>query len=65
MVIDFQKNKFVIPSLEVNGHMFERVQSYKLLDMWIDDNLKWKTNVKCLVKKSSKMLVCSKKFEEL
>ena len=51
MVIDFRKNKSVIPPLEVNGHVFERVKSYKLLGMWIDDNLKWKTNVKYLVKK--------------
>ena len=51
MVIGFRKNKSVIPPLEVNGHVFERVKSYKLLGMWIDDNLKWKTNVKYLVKK--------------
>ena len=57
MVIDFRKNKSVIPPLEVNGHVFERVKSYKLLGMWIDDNLKWKTNVKYLVKKGSKTLV--------
>ena len=44
----------VIPALEVNGHVFERVKSYKLLGMWIDDDLKWKTNVKYLVKKASK-----------
>ena len=57
MVIDFRKNKSVIPPLEVNGHVFERVKSYKLFGMWIDDNLKWKTNVKYLVKKGSKTLV--------
>ena len=56
MVIDFRKNKSVIPPLEVNGHVFERVKSYKLLGMWIDDDLKWKTNVKYLVKKASKRL---------
>jgi hypothetical protein len=39
MVIDFRKNKSVIPPLEVNGHVFETVKSYKLLGMWIDDNL--------------------------
>jgi hypothetical protein len=42
MVIDFRKNKSVIPPLEVNGHVFERVKSCKLLGMWIDNNLKWK-----------------------
>ena len=53
MVIDFRKNKSVIPPLEVNGHVFERIKSYKLLGMWIDDDLEWKTNVKHLVKKAS------------
>ena len=52
MVIDFRKNKSVIPTLEVNGHMFEEVKSYKLLGMWIHDDLKWKTNVKYLFKNS-------------
>ena len=39
MVIDFLKNKSVIPPLEVNAHVFESVKSYKFLGMWIDDNL--------------------------
>jgi hypothetical protein len=39
MVIDFLKKKSVIPPLEVNGHVFESVKSYKFLGMWIDDNL--------------------------
>jgi hypothetical protein len=60
MVIDFRKNKSVIPPLEVNGHVFERVKSCKLLGMWIDNNLKWKTNVKYLVKKAAKRLFALK-----
>ena len=42
MVIDFRKNKSVIPPSEVNGHVFERVESYKLLGMWTDDDLNGK-----------------------
>ena len=60
MVIDLRKNKSVIPPLEVNGHVFERVKSYKILGMWIDDDLKWKTNVEYLVKKASKRLFALK-----
>jgi hypothetical protein len=60
MVIDFRKNKSVIPPLEVNGHVFERDKSYKLFGMWIYDNLKWKTNVKYLVKKAAKRLFALK-----
>ena len=33
MVIDFRKNKSVIPLLGVNGPVFERGKSYKLLGM--------------------------------
>jgi hypothetical protein len=53
MGIDFRKNKSLIPLLGVNGHVFERGKSYKLLDMWMDDNLKWKTNVKLFGKKKA------------
>lgn len=60
MVIDIRKNKSTIPPLEVNRHVFERVKSYKLLGMWTDDDLKWKTNVKYLVKKASKRLFALK-----
>ena len=60
MVIDFRKNKSDIPPLEINGYVFERVKSYKLLGLWIDDNLKWKTNVKYLVKKAAKRLFALK-----
>ena len=44
IVIDFRKNKSVIPPLEVNGHMLERIKSYKLLGMWIDDDVKYSSN---------------------
>ncbi len=60
VVIDFRKNKSDIPALEINGYVFERVKSYKLLGLWIDDNLKWKTNVKYLVKKAAKRLFALK-----
>ena len=40
MVIDFRRNKTVIPSIEIGGHVFARVNTYKLLGSWIDDNLK-------------------------
>ena len=42
--------------MEVNGHVFERVKSYKILGMWIDEDLKGKTNVEYLAKKTSKWL---------
>ena len=60
MIIDFRKNKSDIPPLEIDGYVFERVKSYKLLGLWIDENLKWKTNVKYLVKKAAKRLFALK-----
>ena len=60
MVIDLRKNKSVVPPLEVNGHVFERIKSYKLLGMWIDDDLKLRTNEEYLVKKASKCLFALK-----
>ena len=44
MTIDFRKNVTVIPPLEMNSQVFERVECYKLLELWIDDNLKWSTD---------------------
>ncbi len=65
MVIDFRKNKSDIPPLEIDGYVFERVKSYKLLGLWIDDNLKWKTNIKYLVKKAAKRLFALKVLKKL
>ena len=52
MTIDFRKNVTVIPPLEMNSQVFERVECYKLLELWIDDNLKWSTNTCYIVKKN-------------
>lgn len=43
-------------ALELNGHVLKRVTSFKLLGMWIDDDLKWKSNVNYIVKKAAKRL---------
>ena len=51
MTIDFRKNVTVIPPLEMNSQVFERVECYKLLELWIDDNLMWSTNTWYIVKK--------------
>ena len=33
-----------------------RVKSYKLLGLWLDDDLKWNTNTEYITKKASKRL---------
>ena len=40
MQIDFRKNKTIIPQLEIENNLLAKVTSYKLLGLWIDDNLK-------------------------
>jgi hypothetical protein len=56
MILDFRKNKTVIPATKVTGCTLERVSSYKLLGVWLDDDLKWKTNTDYIVKKATERL---------
>ena len=56
MLIDFRKDRTVIPTIKINDCVLERVSSYKLLELWIDDDLKWKTNTEYIVKKAAKRL---------
>ena len=51
MIIDFRRNKTIIPPIVIDGQQLERVTAYKLLGLWVEDDLKWKSNVKYLVKK--------------
>ena len=56
MIIDFRRNKTIIPPIVIDGQQLERVTAYKLLRLWADDDLKWKSNVKYLVIKAAKRL---------
>ena len=56
MLIDFRKDRTVIPAIKINDCVLERVSSNKLLGLWIDDDLKWKTNTEYIVKKAAKRL---------
>ena len=53
MLIDFRKDRTVIPAMKINDCVHERVSCYKLLELWIDDDLKWKTNTEYIVKKAA------------
>ena len=55
MLINFRKDRTVIPAIKINDCVLERViiSSYKLLGLWIDDDLKWKTNTEYICKKGS------------
>ena len=56
MLIDFRRNKTLIPAIEVEGTTIQRVRSYKLLGLWLDDDLKWATNTEKITKKAAKRL---------
>ena len=56
MQIDFRMNKTVIPPVKIDNRSLNIVRSYKLLGLWFDDDLKWKTNTEYIIKKSSKRL---------
>ena len=40
MLIDLRRNKTVIPLTNIENNTIERVTSYKLLGLWIDDNIR-------------------------
>jgi hypothetical protein len=56
MVIDFRRNKTIIPPLVINGHHLKESHRKNRLDYGVDDDLKWKSNVEYLVKKAAKCL---------
>ena len=56
MIIDLRKNKSSIPPIHVGGHNVSRTKSYKLLGMWLDYVLKWKTNTEYITRKAAKRL---------
>ena len=56
LLLDFRKNKTSIPSLTFNDTTLERVPTFKLLGLWIDDNLNWQTNTDYIIRKASKRL---------
>ena len=56
MLIHFRRQKTTIPHINVEDTIIERVTSFKLLRLWVDDNLKWNTNTNHIVRKAVKRL---------
>ena len=57
MVISFIKNtNFLLCPIVVGSTMIQRVTSYKLLGVFIDDDLKWSTHIDYIYKKACKRL---------
>ena len=56
MIFNYRVNKTTINSISLNDLEIERVSSFKLLGIWLDDNLKWNSNTDYIVKKARKRL---------
>ena len=58
MVIDLRIMKSEIPVkyITIDNIPIERVQSHKLLGIWLQSDLKWHTNTFFIIKKASKRL---------
>jgi hypothetical protein len=56
MIFDFRIKKTVFRSIKLYDSDLERVPSYKLLGIWLEDNLKWTKNTEYIVKKARKRL---------
>lgn len=56
MQIDFRRNKTDIHPIYIAEQAIDKVSSYKLLGLWIDDDLKWNTNTIYITKKAVKRL---------
>ncbi len=63
MIIDFRKNKTIIPETRIGNQPIPRVKSYKLLGIWLDDDMKWSTNTDYITKKEAKRLYLLRKLK--
>jgi hypothetical protein len=51
-----RRTKTAIPLTRIENNIIERFSSYMLLGLWIDDNMKWKTNTEKIIEKAAKRI---------
>ena len=56
VIMDFRKNKIVIPPVCIDQRPMSRVKTFKLLGLWLNDNLNWETNAEHMTNKATKLL---------
>ena len=61
-ILCFRKNKSVIPTLDIRGHLIERVSEYKYLGTIIDDQLKFDKYSKSIYSKLNQRLYFLRKL---
>ena len=49
VIVDFRKNKTVIPPVCIGQQPMARVKTFKLLGLWMNDNLNWETNTEYII----------------
>ena len=57
MVVDFRKIKTVIPPVCIGQQPMSRVKTYKLLGLWIDDDLNWESIQSTLLRKQPNVYI--------
>ena len=56
MLVSFQKVLPDIPQITIGDNKFERVSSYKLLGVYVSNNLTWNEHVDAVTKKTTKSI---------
>ena len=54
IIIDFRKNISLIPPVQIDGNNVSRTKLYKILEVWLENNLTWKTNTEYTTRKAAK-----------
>ncbi|CAB4013179.1 Hypothetical predicted protein [Paramuricea clavata] len=66
MWISFSQSSLEPPPIQTDGIEIERVNSFKLLGVWVQNDLKWNTHVCKITKRANKLLFllreCRKSF---
>ena len=65
MLIDFRKNRPLVPYLEVDGKIVDRVEEYKYLGTVIDSSLAFNKNVDAIHRKCQPRLYCLHKLRNI
>jgi len=56
MVIDMKRKALNLKPIEINETPIERVQCFKILGIWVQDNLMWDTHIEKMTAKASQRL---------
>ena len=61
-MIDFRRKVPVYSDVVIKGETVEKVETYRYLEIVIDNKLSWKQNLKYIIKKTHSRLYCLRKL---